>query len=303
MITQSDNTRGALLMMTSMAAFAIGDTCMKATAGALPLGQILTLRGILSSLAILAIAWRFGALRMRFSRRDWGLILLRALAEVGAAYFFLTALFEMPLANLNALLQMLPLTVTLGSALIFREAVGWRRWIAIAIGFFGMLLIVRPGTEGFNIFTLYGLISVACVTVRDLVTRRLPPEVPSLAITLISAVAVTLFAMGLSLGELWVPLTPGFAALIWVAAACVVAGYLFGIMAMRLGEVSVVSPFRYTSLLWALVLGLLVFGEWPATLTLIGAAIIVATGVFTLLREAHLRRVQRRADQANTLRM
>ena len=302
MATSSDNTRGALLMMASMAAFSFGDACIKATDGALPLGQILTLRGFLSSIAILGIARYLGALRFRFSRRDWGLILLRALSEVGAAYFFLTALFEMPFANLNALLQMLPLTITLGSALFFAEPVGWRRWIAIAIGFGGMLLIVRPGTEGFNIYTVYALISVLCVTVRDLTTRRLPPEVPSLAVTLITAVSVTLFAMVLSLGEQWVPLTPGLGALICAAAMCVVAGYVFSIMAMRVGQVSFVAPFRYTGLLWALVLGLVLFGEWPRSLTLIGAAIIVATGAFTLWRESRLQRASDRAGQANTRR-
>ncbi|MGY9049360.1 hypothetical protein P775_16450 [Puniceibacterium antarcticum] len=291
----SDNTRGALLMMAGMTAFSFGDVMVKATAGQMPLGQILSLRGALSSMAIYLIARHLGALTLRLSRRDWGLVTLRSLAEVGSAYFFLTALFEMPLANINALLQMLPLTVTLGSALVFREYVGWRRWVAIAIGFVGMLLIVKPGTEGFNAYTVYALIAVLCVTVRDLVTRRFSKEVPSLTITLITALSVTLFALCLSLQEQWVPLTPWLGGLVVLAALCVVVGYILSIMVMRVGDVSFIAPFRYTGLLWALVLGLVLFGEWPRPLTLLGAAIIVATGVFTLLREAQLRRARLRA--------
>ncbi|WP_146590749.1 DMT family transporter [Puniceibacterium confluentis] len=299
----SDNSRGALLMASAMTAFALGDAMMKATAGAMPLGQIMSLRGALSSIAIFLLARRLGVLRLRMSRRDWQLALLRSLAEVGAAYFFLTALFHMPLANLNALLQMLPLTVTLGSALVFRDPVGWRRWLAIAVGFGGMLLIVKPGTEGFNAYTLHGLIAVLFVTVRDLVTRRLSASVPSLTVTLLTALSVTLFALALTLQEVWVPLTPRLGGLIGLSAVCVVAGYMFGIMAMRVGDVSFVAPFRYSGLLWALVLGLVMFGEWPRPLTLVGVAVIVATGAFTLWREARLARTMRPLDQANTRRM
>ncbi|KMK68165.1 DMT family transporter [Puniceibacterium sp. IMCC21224] len=293
MITLSDNTRGALFMMCSMAAFTFGDTFLKATGGALPLGELLLLRGVIASTAILALTWWLGALRISFSRRDWALVALRSLAEVAAAWFFLTALFHMPLANVTALLQMMPLTVTLGSALVFREAVGWRRWIAIGVGFVGMLLVVRPGTEGFNLYTVYALISVFCVTVRDLATRRLSGAVPSLMVTLFGAVTVTGFAGLLALSEPWMPLTPPLAWFVLAAAVLVVGGYVCSVMVMRVGQVSFVAPFRYTGLLWALLLGWLVFGEWPRTLTLIGAVIIVATGVFTLWREATLARRQK----------
>ncbi|WP_335949828.1 DMT family transporter [Salipiger bermudensis] len=286
----SDNTRGALLMMASMAAFTLGDTCVKAIGEAISLSQLLVIRGFFASLFIALLAWRLNALRFDLPRRDWALVLTRAVAEVCSTYFFLTALRQMPLANVTALLQMLPLTLTLGSAVFFGESVGWRRWLAIAAGFAGMLLIVRPGTEGFNLYSILALIAVAFVTLRDLVTRRMSPAVPSLTVTLVSSVAVFLFALTMSLGQAWEPITPRLGLLLAGTTLFIIAGYSLSVIVMRVGEMSFVAPFRYTGLLIALAVGLLVFGDWPVPLTLIGAAIIVATGSFNLWREGQLRR-------------
>lgn len=282
--------RGALLMCLAMAAFTFGDAAIKATGGDLPLSQLLVIRGVLASTAFLVMAWYFKGLRLNLPKRDWLLIGVRGISESVAAFFFLTALLAMPLANVTALLQMLPLTVTLGGAIVFRETVGWRRWTAIAIGFCGMLLIVRPGTDGFTGASVFALCAVAAVTVRDLVTRRISPETPSLTVTFVSSVMVTLFATGWSLGQEWVVLTPRLTAFVLLATTFIIAAYLCSVMVMRVGEVSFVAPFRYTGLVWALILGFVIFGEWPDTLTLTGAAIIVATGVFSLLREARLKR-------------
>ena len=275
-------------MMASMACFTLNDAFMKATDGAVPLFQLLFMRGVMASALILCLAWARHALRFDLSRKDWGLIGLRSLAEVGASYFFVTALLNMPLANLTALLQVLPLTVTLASALVFREAVGWRRMTAILIGFCGMLLIVRPGPDGFTIYSLYALFSVACVTVRDLAVRRLSRTVPSLMVTLSAAVAVVVFSGLGSLTIDWAPVTPRLWGLIIASALFVVGGYFLSVQVMRTGDVSFIAPFRYTGLIWALVLGWLFFDHWPAPLTLIGAGIIVATGLFTLYRERQL---------------
>ncbi|MBU2963721.1 DMT family transporter [Citreicella sp. C3M06] len=290
MVTLSDNTRGALLMMGSMAAFVMGDTCVKAIGTALPLGEVLLLRGLLATGLVTLLAWRLTALRFDLGRRDWLLVLARALAEIGSTWFYFVALRNMPLANVTALLQMLPLTLTLGSAVVFREPVGWRRWLAIGVGFCGMLLIVRPGTEGFTVYSVSALIAVVFVTIRDLLIRRMSRHVPSLMVVWVASVGVILFAGALSLSETWVPLDGRSGGLLALAAVLVSMGYSLSVMVMRHGEVSFTAPFRYTGLVWALVLGLLVFGDWPHPLTLIGAAIIVATGVFTLVREAQLRR-------------
>ena len=286
----TDNTRGALLMMASMAAFTLNDTFMKTLAGDMPLFQLIFLRSIFTTVAIGAMALCLGALHLRIPPRDRLLIVIRALAEVGSAYFFLTALYNMPLANVSAIMQSLPLVVTLAAALFFGETLGWRRMTAILVGLCGVLLIVRPGTEGFNIFSVYALIAVAFVTVRDLVTRRVSGATHSMMVTFITSLAL-LIAFGMaSMTVEWVPITLHRGSMILGAAVMVVFGYVFSVMVMRVGEISFVAPFRYTGLIWALVLGWLVFGDWPAPLTLLGAVIVVGSGVFMLYREAQLKR-------------
>ncbi|MEM1075182.1 MAG: DMT family transporter [Pseudomonadota bacterium] len=287
----SPNVAGALLMMASMACFTLNDALLKATNGDLPLFQLLFFRGILATAFIGILAGIRGALRARPSRQDWFMILLRSLAEVGAAYFFVTALLKMPLANVTAILQVLPLTVTLGAALFFAEPIGWRRITAILIGFLGMLLIVRPGTDGFSVWSLYALGAVACVTVRDLAVRRMSSSVPSLFVTFAASVAVLLASGLASMAIDWAPLTPRLGWLIVAASFFIVGGYYFSVQVMRSGDVSFIAPFRYTGLIWALLLGWTVFGDWPGSVTLLGAAIIVATGLFTLYRERALLRM------------
>lgn len=291
----TDNTRGALLMMASMAAFTLNDTFVKAVSGEVPLFQLLFLRGILTTVFTGVLAWRLGAFRGRIPAQDRWLVMLRLVAEIGAAYFFLTALFNMPLANVTSILQSLPLVVTLTAALLFKEPLGWRRMTAILIGFAGVLLIVRPGSEGFNTYSIYALIAVAFVTMRDLCTRRLSRETPSMLVTFLTSGAVMVFFGLGGLGQEWEPLGNREALLILGAAVMVLGGYLFSIMVMRVGDISFVSPFRYTGLIWALLLGWFVFGDWPHPLTLIGAGVVVASGIFMLYRERQLAQKAKRA--------
>lgn len=286
----SANLKGALFMMISMAAFTLNDAFMKLTNGDIPLFQLVFLRGVLASVLIFGLERYLGTIHLRIARRDWGLIALRSSAEIGATYFFLTALFNMPLANVTAVLQVLPLTVTLASALVFSETIGWRRMLAIIVGFAGMLLIVRPGPDGFNIYALYALGAVACVTVRDLSTRKLSSGVPSMTVTLVASLTITTVAGLASLGADWAPVSAHNAKLIAAASFFILGGYLFSVMVMRAGDVSFVAPFRYTGLVWALVLGWFMFGDWPTPLTLLGAGIVVSTGLFSLYRERALLR-------------
>jgi S-adenosylmethionine uptake transporter len=194
----------------------------------------------------------------------------------------------MPLANVTAILQVLPLTVTLGSALVFKETVGWQRMAAIVVGFIGVMLIVRPGSDGFSVWSIYALIAVLIVTVRDLATRRLSRDVPSMSVTLVTAVAVMAGAGVASLTQPWAPVDVTQAALIAGSALFILGAYSFSVQVMRMGDVSFIAPFRYSGLIWALVLGLFVFGHWPDPLTLTGAGIVVASGLFTLYRERKL---------------
>lgn len=290
MSSLSDNTRGAILMMLAMACFTLNDACMKSLAGDVPFFQAVFLRGLMTLPFLVVLARMMGRLTFRFDRRDWIWVVLRALAETVSAYLFISALFNMPIANATAILQALPLAVTLAGAVFLGEHVGWRRWVAIAIGFVGVMLIVRPGAEGFNIYSVYVLLTVAAVTVRDLASRKLSPGASSMSVAIFSAAAVTVFMGAGSLSEVWVMPSPGDLSLLAAASVLIVGGYIFSIMTMRVGEIGAVTPFRYTSLLWALLLGFVVFGDWPDTITLIGAAIVVATGVYTLYRERQARR-------------
>ncbi len=281
----SPNTIGAFLMMASMACFTLNDTLIKLTDGTIPLFQLICLRGLLTTLLILGTKGLLGPMHLDIAQRDWGFIALRCAAEIGAAYFFLSALMNMPLGNISAILQVAPLAITLASAVFLREAVGWRRMLAIAVGFFGVMLIVKPGAEGFNVWSVYALISVLCVTVRDLSTRQLSKAVPAMTVTLVTAGSITIAAGLASLGAPWVLVSQDIALLIAGASVFVLGGYFFSIQVMRTGDVSFVAPFRYTGLIWALVLGWFVFSDWPGWMTLTGAFIVVSMGIFTLYRE------------------
>lgn len=285
MATNGDNLRGAGLMMASMACFVLNDACMKALSDELPLSQALVLRGLSTTVLMYLLARHFGALRFRVKRRDRKLILMRNAVEIATAYFFITALFNMPLANATAIMLALPLTVTLAGAVFLGQAVGWRRLTAILVGFSGVLLIVRPGLDGFNFYSIYVLIAVALVTVRDILSRKISADVPNMTIALSNAISVTLAFGIVSLFNDWQPVTQTAGLQLAGASIFIIGGYIFSVSAMRVGEIAIVAPFRYTSLLWALTLGLVVFSEWPDMLTFVGSAIIVATGVYTFYRE------------------
>ncbi|MEL6523468.1 MAG: DMT family transporter [Pseudomonadota bacterium] len=290
MSTLVQNGRGAALMTASMAAFTINDAFVKALSAAWPLDQILVLRGLGSAICLAVLALSLGSLRFRASRRDWMLVMVRSLSEVAAAYFFLTALINMPLANATAILQAVPLAVTLAGAIVLRERVGWRRFSAILVGFGGVMLIVRPASDGFNIFAAYALLAVLCVTVRDIATRQVSADMSSLTMAVVGAVTLTVLATLASpfSQSNWQPLSLGAMTLLTGSMLSIVMAYYFSVAVMRTGEISFVAPFRYTALLWALALGFVVFGDWPDLLTSIGAVIVVATGIFTFLRERRL---------------
>jgi S-adenosylmethionine uptake transporter len=297
----TDNTRGALLMVGSMTAFTLNDACLKALSDELPLMQALFLRSLATSALILGFLAVSGRLDLRLARRDWIIVAVRTFAEIAAAYFFLTALFNMPFANVSAILQALPLTITLAGAVFLGEAVGWRRLVAILVGFGGVMLIVRPGGEGFTIYSIYVLAAVLAVTLRDLATRRLSVAVPSMSVALVAAIGVGVAAGAASVVEGWSPVSGLAAVQLGGSGIFVMIGYLLSIMVMRVGDIGFVAPFRYTSLVVALIVGFVIFDEWPDALTLVGAGIIVATGLFTLYREARVARRQLRLDGSDAL--
>ncbi|MES0827551.1 DMT family transporter [Ruegeria sp. SCP11] len=278
------NLKGALLMMGSMAAYTVNDTLVKIVGQQMPLFQLIALRGVLASFLIYLLARHLGALHLKFPRHDKWLIALRSLCELAVTFFFLTALMHMPLANVTAVLQALPLTVTLGAAVFFSEAIGWRRMVAIALGFAGMLLIVRPGPDGFSIYSLYALASVVSITARDLITRRISVRAPSMVVTLATSLSITVVALIVSVFEGWSPVSTQAGILVACSAFFILIGYMLSVVVMRDGEIGFIAPFRYSGLIWALLLGWIVFGDWPDSITMLGAALVVGSGMFTLFR-------------------
>ncbi|MGI9437566.1 MAG: DMT family transporter [Geminicoccaceae bacterium] len=291
MTSMADNLRGALFMVLSLAGFALNDALMKLLSSDIPLFQAIFLRGLAACLLVGTLAWYRHALWCRLSARGAMMIGLRVVGELGATIGFLTALFNMPIANATAILQAIPLAVTLGAALFLGEAVGWRRYSAIGVGFLGVMLIIRPGAEGFTVYSLYALMAVAFLVLRDLATRSLPADIPSMFVTLISTVAITLMGAIVSAIAVfskiqsWHPVSMAEIGMLSLAAIFVFVGYLGGISAMRTGDISFISPFRYSVLLWAMLLGFLIFGEIPDPMMLLGSLIVVLTGLYTLYRE------------------
>ncbi len=287
----TDNTRGALLMIAAMSFFTVNDAFLKAVGDQMSVWQALFLRGLGVSLfmvVLLAMRGHRGGRGIDWraiSRRDWGLSAGRALSEAGAAFLFVTALQHVPLGNLAAIMQALPLTVTLAGMVFLRESLGWRRGVAIMVGLAGVLLIVRPGADGFSLYSLYAVGAVACVTARDLFARMLSPEAPSLVVATVSALGVTLISGAGVPFTGWSPVAPAAAGLLLGAMAAIFVGYVTSVGAMRVGDLGFVAPFRYFSLVVAILIGMAVFAEYPDSATLAGAAVVVASGGYTLWRE------------------
>jgi drug/metabolite transporter (DMT)-like permease len=281
----NDNFLGAALMTCCVLAYVLNDAVMKLLFLDIDFFQAIFLRGLVSLPPLLILALRAKLLLQKYSKKNKWLIIIRILAEIGTTVTFLTALKYMPLANVTAILQSLPLAITMAAALFLRERVGWRRWSAIVIGFTGVLIIIRPGLAGFNSYSLLALAAVILLTIREISTRLLDSEIPTVTVAFSTALGTTVFAALPLIGNEWseVNLISWF--LIIAAAAAVTVATLLGIVAMRIGDISFVSPFRYTSLIGALGLGVLLFGEWPDWVTLLGAFVIVFSGFYSLHRE------------------
>ncbi len=288
-LKNSENLRGALYMTFAMFGFASNDLVTKSFKGEMGLGQLVFLRGLFAIALVFLLARALGHLRpLRLALQPR--IALRSAGEVVSTYCFITALFHMPLANLSAVMQALPLAITLGAMLFLGEPVGWRRMLAVLVGFVGVLVIVRPGPDGFGIYSLYALGAVAGCVLRDLMTRRLAAGVPSLFVTLVTATVVTAMGGVLSMFEEWQPVGVSQVARMAAGSVLLITGYFFAVISMRVGEIAFVSPFRYFVLIFSIGGAALIYAEYPDPLTLLGAAIVVATGIYTLYRERVVRR-------------
>ena len=257
------NLRGMMMMAFAMGVFSLNDTLTKTTSSELPTGEIIAIRGIFATLLlgpIVAYSYGLRVILRTYSRA----ILVRNVSEVASVILFLSALFRLPLANVVAILQTLPLTMTAAAALLYREQVGWRRWTAASVGLIGVLLIVRPGSGEFSWWYIPAIIAVFFITARDMATKYIDPATPSLVIAFITAVVVMFAGFAIGVTETWVAPSTGALVRLAAAAALVLVGYYTLIECWRHAEVSAVAPFRYTIVLWAMMMGYVFLGEVPS---------------------------------------
>ena len=282
----SENFRGAMIMMVCMSAFVLNDAFVRLAGDSLPLAQILFIRGLITTVVLLAIAIYGGLFSSTVSKKDKWCIFFRSLAEALTTYFLLTAVLNMPFANVTAILQILPMTVTLAAAFVFKEKVGITRITLILIGFFGVLLIINPLVDGFNLYAIYALVAVFLITIRDLIIRKISSTVPTLLPTVSASFGVLLFSVILLINTPLQPLNTQNTLFILSAAFFIIFGYYTAVLVMRGGEISFISPFRYSAILFALILGLIFFDEKPDKTAFLGIVIVMLAGIFLMSRNS-----------------
>jgi drug/metabolite transporter (DMT)-like permease len=280
-----DNLRGIVFMIIAMAGFAVDDLLIKILSASMPISQILIFTGLATAVAFLLVG--IVSKTPMLLPELWSKpIILRTVADMFGGLFLVASISLMPLSAVSAILQATPLVVTLGGAFVFKEQVDWRRWLAIIIGFAGVLLILRPGSDTFQAASLMAVLGTLCLAIRDISTRVIRARIPTLAV---STYAFLSYAVG---GLIATPFFAPFVAptnVQWLLLAGVILtgglSYNAIVLATRLGDMSVISPFRYTRLVFALILAMLVLNEQPPWTTLLGAAIILISGGYILWYE------------------
>tara|TARA_B100001094_G_scaffold314019_1_gene352454 strand:- start:42 stop:911 length:870 start_codon:yes stop_codon:yes gene_type:complete len=286
----SENTKGAFLISLAAACYVMSDIFMKFLSSEISMFQITFLRGLLVTFFLFSYCYISKA---SFFIREWKdrfVIGIRSILEVIMTYTFLAALFNMNVANANAILQLIPLMVLLGSFAFLRQSPKTHEWIAVLVGCLGAVIIIRPGALDFNFYTIHALVAVFCLAARDLLTVRLNKKIPSNIVAFYSALMLTLASFLLSkepvhFGDLSNSL------FILYTAIFVSIGYIASVAAMRFGDVTFVSPFRYTALLWAMAMGFIFFKEIPKFTTLLGGLIIILAGIYIFYKSKDNKKV------------
>ncbi len=282
------NRVGILWMVVAMTAFICNDAVVKGVGQRLPAAQMIVVRGVIAISLILLAAWRMGALpRIADTMRGW--VLLRAGCEGVGTFMYLAALFQLPLANATAINQSSPLFIAVLAMIFLGERVDRARWLAILTGFAGVLLVIQPRPDGFNVYAWLCLLATLVYSFRDLLTRRIAAGTPSILVTLTTASVVWLMAAAVMAVEGWTPMRWSELGLLALAAVFLATGYHAVISATRYAEVSVVAPFRYVGMLWALILGYVVWGDAPNALAWSGIGLLIGAGL-VMLQASHRRR-------------
>jgi drug/metabolite transporter (DMT)-like permease len=290
-IPARNNLLGIAAVIGAGAAMTASDACMRVAVRETGLGAAIMGRGAVTCLllALLALAlksvWSHPGLTSPAMR-------IRIAGEVGAGLFFNAALQRMPIANATAVLQFIPLVTTVAAASLFAERVGWQRWLAAFAGLIGVFLILKPGTDSFTWWSLLAVAAMLCMSVRDLATSRIDSTTPTLPIGAISAAFAALSGLAVLPFSPSPGLTSTAAAMIGAAAVLMAAGFICLVVAMRSAEMSALAPFRYTVILWAILIGILAWGEVPDLFAVVGILIVVAAGLATFVRERRLARAR-----------
>ncbi len=286
-----DNLRGAFFMVLAMGLFAIEDAMIKSLTDYIPVGQIIAVTCGGALLLFLAWSAMRGVPLWQPSYLDKR-VLMRSGFDVVGSCFFVTSLAIIPLTTASAVIQATPLVVALGAAVFLGQGIGWRRWIAIIVGFIGVIVIIRPGTEGFSSATLLAVAGMLGLAARDLVTRSL--KVHLTGAQLATHTFALLLPAGILLaaaqGQRFVMPDTGQSFMLFGIVLVGMFAYLALVAATRDGNAGIISSFRYSRMLFAIIVGFIAFREIPDQATIIGATIVIGSGLFTLLREAALRK-------------
>ena len=283
--SQNHTLRAGLYMVITTACFVAGDTCIKLIGTSLPLGQVICLIGVVSSLFLLMVCGQQGILKsvpLIFTRT----VLLRSLFDTMGSFMFVSALMHMPLANLSSVMQSVPLVVVAVGVIFLGEKAGLSRIAAVIAGFAGVLLIVKPSPQTITIYEFLAVGAVIVVAFRDLVTKRIPAHVPLLVIALANAIFISLSGFGAGLVQGFKTVEAWQWALLLGAGLFVTISYFFIVATVRLGDLSATAPFRYSEVVFAIIAGILVFGEYPDAISYVGMALVIAAGLFAAHREA-----------------
>ena len=298
MRSAAETQRGILAMLIGGALFVVNDALVKLATETLPIGQLLVVRGFFAILCMVCIIFAMGYTKhIRSAARP--VVLLRASLEFVVSLLYVTAISHLPISDLTSIMQATPIIMTVLCAVLRIEIVSWQRWAAVLVGFVGVLLITQPGGSSFSIFTLAALGSATFVALRDLVTPRIGADIPPPVVIL----TTTIFAAGgwflLGLSETWVTLQVTEYVYLAGAAIIVSAANVLMVIAYRNADISLLSPLRYTVVVWAAIAGLVVFGELPGLIAAIGTLMIVLSGLYTGYQErARNRKAQHIPDIA-----
>jgi drug/metabolite transporter (DMT)-like permease len=265
--------------------FVVGDVIIKLLGQSFPTNELVFLRsGIIA--AVIGALMFFKGHRLRLKRTFSVPMVGRCLFDCVNILAFTTAVVHMGIAELYAILLTSPLLMTVMGALLFREPVGIRRWLAIIVGFCGVLLIVKPSIGALDQWALVGFGAAVAAAAREIITQKIDPKTPSFEVTFLSAIFVGVATLFVGYGETWVTLTSQQSMLVLVQAATYLAAALLLVQACRLAPLSIVASFRYTMLVWGGLAGYLIFDDIPDLASLLGAALIAGSGLYTFHREA-----------------